>query len=358
MFPTARSAAIVAVLAFAAIPWKASADETLTVMQGSITPSLYAVVDIVAEREGFFKAEHLNVVSQLVNNPSVAAQLVASGKGDLCAVSAQAILQGYEKGLRLQYFLAHSARYSNVMAVLDTSPVRTIADLKGKNIGVTIVGGDGNVTAEVILAGAGLKRSDVTFSPIGVGPQAYDAVVNKRVDAVGYPYGEIVPMEVVAHVKMRVFRDPILGDIANSGYATTLTTLQTRADALKRFTRAIVKASLFVHYNPEVAALYFLQAAGEKVTPQTLADKARELSILQGDLPAADPTNKRIGFLSPRGLGILGKVLQDYGMIHQPVPPAAIVSNAFVPYANDFDHAAVIAQAKRTHLTPAGDVVR
>jgi NitT/TauT family transport system substrate-binding protein len=345
-----------AAVALCCAPPPAAADDTLTVMQGSVNPALYAVADIVADRAGFFKAEHLNVVVQLANNPSVAAALVASGKGDLCSVSAQAILQGYEKGLHLVYFLAHAARYSNVMAVLDDSPIRTLSDFKGKNIGITTIGGDGEVTARVMLAGAGISPGDVTFSPIGYGPQAVEAVADKRVDGVAYPYGEVVPMQVLANVKMRVFRDPILSDVANSGYAAAPATIEAKADALKRFARAIVKASLFVRYNPQVSALWFLQASQIRVTPQSLKNEDAELALLEDDLLAANPANSRIGYLSPVGLGVLSHVLQDYGLTHTLVPPGAITTDRFIAYANDFDHAPVVAYAKREHLTPAGDV--
>jgi NitT/TauT family transport system substrate-binding protein len=346
-----------AVLALSALPRPAPADETLTVMGGSVNPALYNVADIVADRAGFFKAEHLTVITQLANNPSVAAALVASGKGDLCSVSAQAILQGYEKGLHLVYFFAHSARYSNVMAVLADSPIRTLADFKGKNIGITTIGGDGEVTARVMLAGAGLRPTDYTFSPIGYGPQAVEAVADKRVDGVAYPYGEVVPMEVLANVKMRVYRDPILSDVANSGYAASPATIEAKADALKRFTRAIAKASVFARYNPQVAALWFLQASQIRVTPQSLKNETGELELLQGDLLAADPSSRRIGYLSPLGLGVLGKVLQDYGLTHSLVPASAITTDRFIAFANDFDHQPVIAYAKREHLTADDEVV-
>jgi ABC-type nitrate/sulfonate/bicarbonate transport system substrate-binding protein len=350
-------AVVCAALALAFAPRPAAADDTLTIMEGSIAPALYSVADIVADKVGFFKAQHLIINQQLANTPSVAAALVASGKGDLCSVSAQAILQGYEKGLRLVYFMAHAARYSNVMAALDDGPIKTLADFKGKNVGITTIGGDGEVTAAFMLAGAGLTRSDFTTSPIGYGPQAVQAVVGKRVDGVAYPYGEVVPMEVLANVKMRVFRDPIVSDIANSGYATTLATIQTKGDLLKRYARAIAEASLFERYNPQVAALYFLQAEGTKITPQSLADKTREFVLLQDDLLAGDPSNKRIGYLSPVGLEVLGKVLNSYGLTHSIVPSSAIVTNQFIPYANDFDHQAVIAMAKHMHVTATFDVV-
>jgi ABC-type nitrate/sulfonate/bicarbonate transport system substrate-binding protein len=158
-------------------------------------------------------------------------------------------------------------------------------------------------------------------------------------------------MEVLANVKMRVFRDPILSDVANSGYAAAPATIQTKADALKRFTRAIAEASLFAHYNPQVAALWFLEASQIRVTPQALKNEIGELELLQGDLLAADPANKRIGYLSPLGLGVLSKVLQDYGLTHSLVPASAITTDQFIAFANDFDHRAVVAYAKREHLT-------
>ena len=253
-------------LALSIAPRPALADDTLTVMEASIAPTLYDIMDIVAERAGFFKDEHLDVVEQHVNNPSAAAQLVGTGKGDICALSFEAVLQGYEKGLKLEYFFVHAARYTNEIGVLDDSPIRTLADLKGKNIGVINIGSAGEVTAQLMLEGVGIKPTDVTYSPIGVGAQAYQAVIDKRVDAVGYPTGEIVPMSVTTGKKFRAFRDPILSDVPNSGYATTPATLQSKADALKRFSRAIVRAAIFARENPQVAARWFLEKFGTKFT--------------------------------------------------------------------------------------------
>jgi NitT/TauT family transport system substrate-binding protein len=346
-----------AMLGFAGAPRPAAADDTLTIMRGAIAPALSNVLDIVAENVGFFKAEHLTIVEQNVNNPATAAALVATGKGDLCSLSAEAVLQGYPRGLKLEYFYTFNGRYSNVLAVLDSSPIRTLADLRGKNIGVINIGSAGQVTAQIMLAGAGLSKSDVTFSPIGVGPQALEAVIDKRVDAVGYPTGEVVPMEVLGHITMRVFRDPILADVKNAGYAAAPATIQTRGDVLKRFLRAITKAAIFVRYNPQVSARYFLEAEGTRITPQSLADKARELVLLRGDLPADDPADKQIGYMSPRDMDILSKTLTAYGVAPQVVPASAIVTNEFIDYANDFDRAPVIALARHMHLDSGGQVV-
>jgi NitT/TauT family transport system substrate-binding protein len=324
----------------------AAADDTLTLMASTATPGVYEALEFVARYAGFYAAEHLNVTKQYVNSPSVAAQLIASGRGDVCTVSAEAILQGYEKGLHLQYFIAHAARFSNVLAVLDDSPIRTLEDFKGKNIGEINVGSAGEVTAELMLAGAGLHRSDYAFSPIGMGPQAIEAVVDKRVDAVAYPYGEVVPLEIVGNVKMRVFRDPILKDIVNAGLAASPATIQSRGPVLARFSRALVKAAIFTRENPAVTARYFLEGAGVKVTPDALRAKTLELTMLEDDLPGYDPMNPRIGYMSPQGLEIYSRELTDYGFTHAVVPAAAIVTDRFIPFANDFDRRALIAQAR------------
>jgi NitT/TauT family transport system substrate-binding protein len=324
----------------------ARADDTITLMGSTASPGIYDALEFVAQKQGYYAAEHLNIVKQYVNSPSVAAQLVASGRGDICTASAEAILQGYEKGLHLEYFMSHAARFSNVLAVRDDSPIRTLEDFRGKNIGLISVGSAGEVTADVMLAGAGVRASEVTFSPIGMGPAAIQAVADKRIDAVAYPYGEIVPIEVVANLKMRVFRDPILKDIVNAGIAAAPATIQARGDVLARFARALVKASIFVRENPAVTARDFLEGAGDKVTPESLRIKTLEIEMLEDDLPGHDPMNPRIGYMSPEGLAIFSRTLADYGRLHSTVPIAAIVTNQFIPFANDFDRKALIAQAR------------
>jgi hypothetical protein len=73
---------------------------------------------------------------------------------------------------------------------------------------------------------------------------------------------------------------------------------------------------------------------------------AQELLLSQNQLPAADPNNKHIGLTPPRDIAVYTKFLSDYGVLKAPIPPDAVSTNAFVPFANDFDHKAVIALAK------------
>jgi ABC-type nitrate/sulfonate/bicarbonate transport system substrate-binding protein len=160
---------------------------------------------------------------------------------------------------------------------------------------------------------------------------------------------DLVTYELAGNITFRVFRHPILKDIANVGYAALPATIAAKGDVLRRYSRAIVEAALFIRTNPRAAARLYLQnqVGGLKVTGEAVRDTARELALLQDFLPAGDPSNKRIGLLPPQGLELYSRYLADFGMIPRPVPGAAVATDRFVPYANDFDHRAVRALARR-----------
>ena len=91
------------------------------------------------------------------------------------------------------------------------------------------------------------------------------------------------------------------------------------------------------------------EGAGQKVTPDALATIAREIAAYKDSYPGADPSSKRIGAFPLRGVALYCRYMFDAGLTHELVPATAVVTNAFVPFANDFDHRAVIAQAASAH---------
>jgi NitT/TauT family transport system substrate-binding protein len=334
-----------AVLALAAFPRPAVADDALTLVD--IYPSSYfEVLPDVAERAGFFKEQHLTVTIQYAGNPAVAVQSVAAGKGDIASINSDGIILGYDKGVRMTAFLSHSPRFQDVLGVLETSPIRTLADFKGKVIGETSIGQPGEVFTRVLLAGAGLGRGDYTFAPIGIGAQAIAAITSGKADGLVQPLPQQRIYEVTGGLKFRYFFNPLLSDVPNSAWVTAPATIASKADALRRFSRAMVKASILIRVNPQLAARYFVEGAGGKVTDEAIADELRLLEATQDLLPAVDPTSTTIGLIPLRGVKVYTKFMYDNGLTAQLVPATAVVTGQFIPYANDFDHKAFIAQAK------------
>jgi NitT/TauT family transport system substrate-binding protein len=335
----------VLLLAFPALRPASAEDDKLTVIGGA-SGSFYEVLDHVALRGGFFKAEHLDVNKQYGGSAATATQLVASGKADILSASIEPIIQGYERGVRLQVFFSRDPRYDYVMGVLADSPIKTLADFKGADIGETNVGATAEISANDMLRGAGLRQTDYSFVPIGIGAQGLAAIVGKKVAGVTFPSVELGLDEIVGHVKFRIFRDPLLDSIPNVGYMASPATIAAKGDLLARYTRAMVKAALFIHYNPAVSARYFLEGSGQQVTPAALDTATKEIVLLQGDLPAADPASKRIGYVDPKGVALYCRFMSDAHLTKQLVPATDIATNRFIDFANGFDHKAVVAMAR------------
>jgi len=100
---------------------------------------------------------------------------------------------------------------------------------------------------------------------------------------------------MVAGTKLRILRHPSLGDVANAGYAAAPSVMAAKGDALKHFSRAIVKASLLVRYHPAAAARALLTADGKPFGDADLARKTAELTFWEDDLPAADIDGRYAG---------------------------------------------------------------
>jgi NitT/TauT family transport system substrate-binding protein len=337
-------AGALAVLALTARP--AVADDVLNVVGASNAAGAFEVLDHVAQGAGFFKEQHLIVNKDYVAFAATAAQLVASGKADIASLTVEPVIIGYQKGLRMQYFLGEDPQYVDVLAVLDDSPIRSLADFKGAVIGEPAAASPAEISARSMLAGAGLKKSDYAFAAIGYGPQALAALVSKRVAGAAAPAGAFISESVDGNVTFRFFRHPILRDIGTYGFAATPGTIQTKGDQLRRFSRAIVEAAILTRENPRLAARYFLEGAGLKTTGEATAKEARVLVLSQADLIGADPSSRKIGLMPLLGIEVLCKFLAESGETIGVVPASQIVTDRFIDFANDFDHAAFAAHVK------------
>ena len=167
--PFVLAALVLAALVAAPKPAPAQSDESLTLIAGANQTGFFEILEYVAEYEGFFKEQHLHVDVQFANNPGNAAQIVASGKGDIVSTSLEPIIQGYERGLRLTAFFNRNPQYQWVLAVLADSPIRTLSDFKGTTLGEYTPSSPGEYSTNATLRGAGLKSSDYSYQVIGSG---------------------------------------------------------------------------------------------------------------------------------------------------------------------------------------------
>jgi NitT/TauT family transport system substrate-binding protein len=174
--------------AFLALPYRLRAQTLekpkLTIAVGGKN-LLYYLPLTVAESLGYFKAEGLELTIADFAGGSRALQAVVGGSADVVSGAFEHTLNMQAKGQALRAFALQGRAPQIVMGVNPkTMPAyKSVADLKGKKIGVTAPGSSTNVMANFVLAKAGLKATDVSIIGVGTGSGAVAAMRSGQIDA-------------------------------------------------------------------------------------------------------------------------------------------------------------------------------
>ena len=158
---------------------------------------------VVAHQEGFFADEGLEVELIEPADPNDPPKLVAAGKAPV-AISYQPQLHIQAAAeLPLARIGTQVATPLSTVLVLDESPVRSIADLKGRKVGYS-VGGFEDAVLGAMLEKAGLGLGDVTL--VNVNFSLSPSLLSGQVDAVigAYRNFELNQLAIEGH-KGRAF---------------------------------------------------------------------------------------------------------------------------------------------------------
>ena len=147
---------------------------------------LYYLPLTIAEQNKFFEAEGLDVTIVDFAGGSRALQAVVGGSADVVSGAFEHNINMQAKGQPMRAFVLQGRAPQIVMAVsTKTMPnYKTVADLKGKKIGVTAPGSSTNVMSNFILAKAGLKPTDVSYVGVGAAQGAVAALRAGQIDAI------------------------------------------------------------------------------------------------------------------------------------------------------------------------------
>ena len=147
---------------------------------------LYYLPLTVAEQKGFFKDEGLDVEIVDFAGGARALQAVVGGSADVVSGAFEHNINMQAKGQPMRAFVLQGRAPQIVLAVSNkTMPnYKSVADLKGKKIGVTAPGSSTNIMANFVLAKNGLKPADVSFVGVGASQGAVAALRSGQIDAI------------------------------------------------------------------------------------------------------------------------------------------------------------------------------
>ena len=311
----------------------------------------------VAKYLGYFEAEGYDVTLLAVGGSNEVALQVSAGNAEVGAASPGEALVGVQSGqLHTKYF--YDLYYSNIwsIGVLPDSPIKDVADLRGKRLGVQAMGSAGLTFGRAFARQAGLDpQKDISFLPIGMGAQAVAAVRQKMVDAVVYWDAALAKLKF-AGLDLRLLPAPDeLRTLPDVGLLAREETIAKDPKMLTGIARAIAKAYDFTMANPAAAVKItwklYPEAQPRNVSPDVAL--ARGISVNQGRMAIwnSPKTGDKHGLFIADDWKNLIAFLVDQKILPQPIAPERVFTNSLIDAINSYDRAAVIASAKAQDMS-------
>jgi NitT/TauT family transport system substrate-binding protein len=271
----------------ASAPAFAQAPEKPKIMIGvGGKPLLYYLPLTIAERQGYFKAEGLDVEILDFPGGARALQALLGGSVDVVSGAYEHTISQQAKGQNIEALVLQGKNAGIVLGLpkAKAAGYRNAADLKGLKIGVTAPGSSTNMFVNNLLAKQGLKPDAVSI--IGVGATAGAVAIMKK--------GEL---DAIANL------DPVIAQLESDGTIVPVVDTRTPKGMQDVYGGAYAAGCIYVPVefaskypntaqalvNAMVRALRFIQSSTPDqiiaaVPPEYYADKALYKAALEKNL--------------------------------------------------------------------------
>lgn len=283
-------------------------------------------------------------------------QLMSAGNVDFMEANSAPIMQAAaDNKVAIKTIMVNTVIDWSLVS-MEGGAVKSLADFKGKLIGVSSLGTGGVPLLHAYLQANGLKpEADYTLVAVGVGPGALEALRSNRVQGLMF-WGAAITGFEVAGSKFRSFHDPKWRRFPDFSISTLQSTIDRDPKMVEVLVRGGAKASLFAATNPECVRR--IQWAKY---PDTKPSGADEATLIKGDLrrlagqmdgmkQALEMGGGKLwGAVSSKDFAGLQDFFIDTKVLKQKLADPAgylVGTPGFFEKANDFDHAAIVKQAQ------------
>jgi NitT/TauT family transport system substrate-binding protein len=311
----------------------------------SYQESIYWVPLLIAQDQGYFEEEGVEVDVKATEGSGFVTQQIIAGNADFGWAAAADDVIALSKDDSLRALSCNPERNIFRIVVKEDSDIQTVEDLKGKTLGFTEAGGGEEPIINATLGDLGYERNkDVKLLPIGAaGPASKNAIENGQVDAYASSYPDISTLTADG----LTFRD-ITPEKYNAVPGDCLLVKQdVLDDEAKRkqalgIARAWAKGALFSQTNPEAAL-----EIGCKLVPEECQDMAFAEQYMADTIKLQTPADPdgAFGVVPLEGWQTVEDLLTDSKTIDVDVDVETFAASAeiqeFQKEYGDFDRDAV-----------------
>lgn len=298
---------------------------------------------------GYFKEEGIALDYVSVQGTAVLMPQVANGSVEFGIMSPDLAVIAAAKGepFPIKFFYNFYPRHIFEFTVLADSPIKSLADLKGKKLGVGALSWGNLPMSRLMLQRAGVTwMKDVQVVPVGVGAAAWERLKSGSVDALNLPATQNVLMEQSGTPIRRLDIPADFRTVFSNGIATSDAMIQKNPALVAGMGRAVTKSLVACMANTEACVRAYW-----KIDPSARPAPGAEAQWIK-TFVAVNQGTYRIGDLASFS-GKFGRYTEgDWKNIVQKmkegdqIPTADIdmsklFTARFVPEFNKFDGAAV-----------------
>ncbi len=219
--------------------------------QGGPTAQVFPI--FIAIEKGFYKDEGLDVTLNYSKGSSDAARQLAAGNVDWGIFSSAATMQTVQRGFPLKSIMQIYYPDTFDVVVPAESDVKTMADMKGKTLGLSDLAGGEVPMSRASIIEAGLKPMDVRMVVAGEGdPTTVRSFTEGRIQAYAGAKRDLLLLAPQG-IKARSITPPAIAAFPGDALSVRAETYDKDPELLVKFIRATIKGWAWGMANSDAA---------------------------------------------------------------------------------------------------------
>ena len=215
---------------------------------------------VVADELGFFKDLGLTIETTNLKAGGDAVKGVVSNSFDIGGASIEPVINAFAGGATLKIIASYTDRLE--VDMVTPSSIKTVEDLKGKNLGVQEVGSFREVMTRMVLESADLTQADVSYLPTNADAVVSGLVSGKIVSGILHPEQFVAAQEQDATLHSLVNLYEVEPDYYYGTYFATQSWVDANPEAAERFAEALTKAHRYMYDNKDKVVPIIAKATG------------------------------------------------------------------------------------------------
>ena len=281
-----------------------------------------------AQNKGYFTKDHLNVSLRTPSNAADPIKLVGLNKVDLAVSYESEMFFGQQEGLPVTAVATIIPVPLNSLIVTPKDHVTSLAQMKGRKVGITGIPSDGAIYSTFVKA-SGLTAAQV--STVNVGFNLVPSLLSGKVDAIIGGYRNVEAIQIAQEMghKPAVFPASALGvpsyaELVLVANRHRLATDKSYAAAVREFVKALVQGTNAAIADPSGTTSIMQQVSQYK--PQFLQ------ASVPFTLKLIASSSEKTGCMNEAAWQSFGDWMEKNKLIHIMPNAALLTTDKYLPY--------------------------